>query len=165
MAMVYKTHLDTAVFLTASEKRRHVARWQTLRTMRFDPRSVGTPDAEIFGLTDLINALPGICTVQSCAGHVRQGAEPQTKIVDAAHLWLRVDQPVFQAIFDGTATLLSHREIEELNVRFGRFGEGPIIEIIFAGHERSKLDLSGALILAFLSDCSKRGAEQNGAPL
>jgi hypothetical protein len=126
----------------------------------YDPTTSGTPDTEIIGFTDLVNAIPGVCTIQSCAGHLSFEAKAEERLVSPAHVWLRVTEPIHKVILETAPDLVSHDLIEEVNLRFGRCDEGPIVEIIFAGRERGMLDVSAELIVAFLAYCSKEGTRR-----
>ncbi len=133
------------MFLTDREKADHLTRWSELRGCTSNPTAPGNPDPAIFLLTNALNALDGVCTVQSCAGHRRGQA------IDAAHIWLRTSAPVFNAMLRSAPQLVEHDEIEELAVRYGRTASGPIIEIIFAGSERGCLEQSSAILLDYVT--------------
>ena len=110
-----------------------------------DYGGVGYPDPDIVPWCDRINALPGVCTLQSCAGHVRQGGER-----DAGHLWLWLSRPMAGA-FDSHAHRLARHVsyIEDVTRRYTSWGQ-EVTVITFAGNERDRLPPSLRLILAFL---------------
>lgn len=68
-------------FLTPEGKAAAIAEWKAVRTKPRpdgDLGGKGWPDLEIIPLVDALNDFPGICTLQSCAGHGE----------DRGHLWV-----------------------------------------------------------------------------
>lgn len=135
------------MFLNEREKSGHVSRWRELRSCPADA-GAGSPDPAIFSLTDALNDLEGVCTVQSCAGHIRAGT------IYTAHVWLRVSRSVLQSMLQSASKVVQHDEIEELAVRYGREKTGPIIEIMFAGDERGCLARSSSIVLQYVREAT-----------
>lgn len=88
-------------YLTPSAKERELVFWEEKkRDFASRHRStclggMGYPDPEIYGACDRLNALPGVCTLQSCAGHGHAG-----------QIWLWLDVPT-SAAFDREAPALA----------------------------------------------------------
>ncbi len=108
----------------------------------------GEPDPEIFGLTDSLNSLPGICTLQSCSGHIKHG------FVEHAHLWLKLCEEIANRFYLAAPSLAQHHLVEDVVIRFGT-GEGEVVEIIFAGNECETLSEAMAIILDFFRSMSE----------
>ncbi len=68
-------------YLTGDAKQPIIREWEVKKLSERpsdDPGGHGYPDPEIYGLCDVLNAIPGVCTLQSCSGHGMVGG----------HLWL-----------------------------------------------------------------------------
>lgn len=133
-------------FLTADGKRDILAAW--MRTKQAwhsgEINGPGKPDADIVPWCDRINELPGICTVQSCAGH-RKGRY-QTN----GHLWLWMDEVAHVRFIANAFLLLDNRDyIDSVDTRFLHEGK-EIVFVTFFGNERGKLDVSMTFIYGFL---------------
>lgn len=134
--------------LTASEQSAELASWATLcATLPHDTGrgGVGLPDPDMVEWCEALNSIPGVCTVQSCAGHVEPGG-----VLASAHLWLRLD-PAMSRAFDADAFRLAARvaHIEQVARVYAPWGK-EIASITFAGNERDSLRPSMRLIVAFL---------------
>lgn len=116
-------------FLTDAEKQGHLEYWCKVRAdfsanpPACDPAGMGYPDRETYELTDRLNALEGVCTVQSCSGH-RVGArnvvngEPAESLW-CAQLWLRLSEPLFWAFIRNAEHLAARKpHIERVNFLF-----------------------------------------------
>ena len=135
-----------ARFLLADDKKRIVADWEHIKEDQRTKEIVGpgVPDREIVPWCDRINQLPGLCTLQSCAGH----KDGDTLV--SGHLWLLMSQSAADR-FDRTAFLLLRNEdsIEQISWLYQHEGK-KIASIIFAGNERESLETSISLIFGFL---------------
>ena len=133
-------------FLTPDSKRDILAQWEREKqAWRVgEIKGPGEPDTDIVPCCDAINALSGICTLQSCAGH-RKGRY-QTN----GHLWLWMDE-VAHARFTANAFLLLNNQdyIDSVDTRFLHDGK-EIAFVAFFGNERGKLDASMTFIYGFL---------------
>lgn len=134
-------------YLSQAEKRRIGAGWRTSRVLPYSDRP-GDPDPSIFDLTDALNALPGLATLQSCSGHIRKfGIEP-------GRLWLKLSKAVAGRFYLAAPILVQHELIERVSILWGT-GEGEVVDVIFAGNERDSYAESAAVILGFFSAVSK----------
>lgn len=141
-------------YLTEHEKKAEVARWLEYRS---DPANqapdgqmggYGYPDPAIFPLTDALNAIDGVMTDQSCAGHLHPGEIVGEDTYWHAQLWLRLSEPMMEAFTREAYRLLESPLIERVQ-RIFHPDIGDVADIVFHGSERGKLDDSGALIVAF----------------
>ena len=135
-------------WLTSADKEIVLAAWDELKLRpvpKGDCGGVGYPDPDIIPWCDRLNAIPGVCTLQSCAGHVKPGG-----LRDAGHLWLWLDRSMAGA-FDAHAHRLARHVhyIEEVARRYTSWGQ-EVTVITFAGNDRDRLPPSLRLILAFL---------------
>ena len=91
-----------------------------------------------------INAIDGLCTVQSCAGHVVHG------VSSCGHLWIAMSD-YMSARFDELAFDLSAQPgIERVYRLYSSWGQ-EIVCIEFEGDERGHLHSSMQTILEFLN--------------
>ena len=129
-------------FLLADDKKRIVGDWENIKGK--DVLGRGGPDREVVPWCDKINGLPGLCTLQSCAGH----KDGDTLV--SGHLWLLMSQSMADR-FDRAAFLLLRNEdlIEQISWLYLHEGK-KIASIIFAGNERESLEMSISLIYGFL---------------
>ncbi len=137
---------DCIRFLTVGEKQKEIAEWEALCRAR--PSAIGDvggrgfPDPDMIPWCAALNAIPGVCTVQSCAGHGTQAS-----VQDSAHLWLRFDGAMSTA-FDAEAyTLAADERIEQVSRVYSSCGK-EIASITFAGNERDSLNESMTLTRA-----------------
>lgn len=88
-------------YLTPKAKRGILRNWENLKAEPLPERpdrlgglgGLGFPDPEIFELCDQLNALDGVCTLQSCAGHQWPAPEnPEQTITFPGNLWLWLDE-------------------------------------------------------------------------
>jgi hypothetical protein len=137
-------------FLSPREKAEELSGWLAARAAASDPSYPGTPDPDIYGLVDALNALPGVCTVQSCSGHGPEERKADGGITPG-RVWLRLSARVFRRFERHVAHLIAGPGVEEASVRYGRARDGapPVVDIVFAGKERGHLAESGAAILDF----------------
>jgi hypothetical protein len=95
---------------------------------------------------DRLNALPGVCTVQSCAGHTPEETGGGFR---SGHVWLLLDEEMSTA-FDTRAMELAAQEehIERVSRIYAPWGQ-EVTSITFAGNERGLLDESMRIVLEF----------------
>jgi hypothetical protein len=137
-------------FVTSELKAAELARWAALKAA---PRpegfigGTGWPDPEIFEWCDRVNALPGVCTLQSCAGHKHPEGHTWN-----GQLWLWLDAPTSRA-FNGRAYRLVHHWplIERVNRMYHDDGR-EIADVIFRGAGTGQLETSMAVLLGFLRE-------------
>lgn len=157
-------------YLTAEEKAYIQGEWGDRRAGLSDVTSPGTPDPDIFPLCDALNAIEGVCTVQSCAGH----RSPEPKSWDtrtdgdglvAGQLWLRLSADMLHAFERSVGTLLLSDEIEQVSLIWGRhrgYTNGPVVDIVFRGNERGQLHDSERVLLGFFREIAGRAEALEG---
>lgn len=93
----------------------------------------GLPDPEVFPWCDALNEIPGVCTLQSCAGHVVEAADGSGPYRYPGEFWVWLDQPM-SAAFDRHALQLAAKRphIEKVTKLYGDWGQ-EVVSIIFAG--------------------------------
>lgn len=104
--------------LTAPEKTRKVADFAAYRSDPGNYRTVhpeakggeGWIDPEVLALVDALNALEGVCTVQSCCGHrwPIPGDPDGAERVHRGQLWLRLSEGVSRRFEERVGELLAH---------------------------------------------------------
>jgi hypothetical protein len=158
---VFDMDRPMTLFLTDEEKAWRVNDYHAQRNEWFDPTLVGTPDREVYGLCDSINALPGICTLQSCAGHhgVEKKAEGQPRM--PGHLWLRLSKDVFRRFLDECEELAHDPLIEQISVLYGREPTGHVVEILFHGNDEGVLPASEKLLVGFFTRLAQPPSDAN----
>jgi hypothetical protein len=135
-------------YLTDRAKAEVLAEWERLKA---NPRPLGAPggrglpDPEIIPYVDALNALEGVCTLQSCCGHT----DDRSRGVDApGHLWLWLSEAMSRE-FDRRAFVLAGKPYVECVERmYSEWGQ-EIASITFAGAERDLLPESGQSIIRF----------------
>lgn len=136
-------------YLTSQEKAHILAEWQKALSSpypRDDAGGRGWPDPDVIPLCDALNRLPGVCTVQSCAGH---GCAEKGYVDSPGQLWLRLDEHAsrrFKAEVFGLAT--AKGLIERVCTLYTEDGK-EITVIEFYGNERDLLPKSAKLIVSF----------------
>lgn len=101
-----------------------------------NPGGMGYPDPEMFTVCDRLNSLPGIVTMQSCAGHVHPGEEPGVEAMWSGQLWIGMSEPVRARYISRIDELLIHSYyIERCKIIF-MLDQIDVADIIFAGMNR-----------------------------
>ncbi len=136
-------------FMTRSDKERELNLFAKNRELA---------DVEILPYCDALNTLPGVCTLQSCAGHrsgevsasAPEGTRDQYSVRPAC-LWLWLDEKTARRFYECAAELGGHPLMEHVAVRFQPYGQ-QVVEIFFAGNDRGPgyLDSSMRVIFDFL---------------
>ena len=129
-------------WLTAEEKAREMATWERRRQQAVS--GPGAPDQPILAYVDSINALPGICTVQSCAGH-----RDHAGTVISGHLWLRLDRDTAKRFRQNALALASEAAVERVSVIFQPWGQ-EMAELVFRGEGTGELTESMLVVMRFL---------------
>jgi hypothetical protein len=143
-------------YLTDREKVDAVADWKRLCEALPDDvppcgDERGFPDPPIVAWCNEINALPGICTVQSCAGHRRLDGT-----LISGHLWVRLSRDVSARFDEAALSLAAQPGIEQVSKLFGRWG-AELAMITFLGSERDHLERSMRVVLRFLGELATPG--------
>jgi len=140
--------MSSSRHLTDAEKAQILSEWSRLqRTLRPIDRDVpgcrGYPDRDILPLCDALNAIDGVCTVQSCAGH----GSPED-VQATGQVWVRLSLAMSRA-FDVLAIDLARQPlIEGVARRYQPYGQ-EIVDVQFQGNERGKLAESIRLVIDF----------------
>ena len=137
---------ESARFLSINSKQYVLAEWGcTKRCWRAgDLQGTGEPDADVVPWCDRINELPGICTLQSCAGHDQGGT------IQSAHLWIWMSATVAERFNRNAFLMYRNRDaIDSLSRHYLRDGK-EIASITFFGNERDRLEESLMFVFGFL---------------
>lgn len=85
-------------FLTPESKAATLAEWGERKKDSLRPDGdeggAGYVDPEMFPICDAVNAIDGVCTLQSCCGHWREYEGDRQRY--AAELWLWLSEPIFK---------------------------------------------------------------------
>jgi tRNA(Phe) wybutosine-synthesizing methylase Tyw3 len=96
----------------------------------------GAPDPDIVEWVEGVNALPGICTLQSCQGHVRG------EVREAGHIWLWLSDPAYRRFESAVYDLVESDLVEEVRVLYGREKRKRVVCVVFKGNESDALPQS-----------------------
>ncbi len=148
-ALVWLMRRGDIRFLTDDPKQDILAEWERTKACWRcgDISGVGVPDADIVPWCDRLNELPGICTIQSCAGHSDGNA------VQSAHLWVWMSREVAERFDRKAFLLLRNRDALDWISRHYLHGGKEIASITFFGNERGNLEKSIRSIYGFM--CGK----------
>lgn len=137
-----------ARYLTDSEKVGVVESWREVTGgMRPTDEPDGLPDRDMISWCEKLNQLPGVCTVQSCAGH---GSGDGVTVREPGHLWLRLSERMAEAFNREAFALARAPGVERVGRIYQPWGE-EITSITFAGNERNSLSQSMGTILRFFA--------------
>src|SRR5688572_3692497 len=96
--------------------------------------AIDAPDADMVPWCLRLNRLPGVVTVQSCAGHRFAGGD-----TDPGSVWLWLDRATYTAGFpDRAGALTAQRGVDRVQTLHGKNGR-VLVAITFAGNERGTL--------------------------
>lgn len=143
-------------YLTAEAKARELAAWGEVRKAGIpagNQAGKGYPDPNILSWCDRLNALPGICTLQSCSGHLPRNGDPGPH---PGHLWLHLSEPMARAFSRRAFKLARQDGIEEVSCQFKEWGQ-EIVSLVFAGDDRGLLASSMDRITSFFEALSDSG--------
>lgn len=140
--------------LNPAEKRQRVTRWLRRRTRPRpdgDLAGRGWPDPDVFELTDRLNALEGVCTMQSCSGHPQQEVAPGAWSVFVGFLWLRLSEAMFTAFIERAPHLAADPNVEQVGVMWGAEATRPVVQILFHGLDKDEetFQLTSDVIVGF----------------
>jgi len=123
----------------------------------------GLADEAIMQYCDALNALPGVCTLQSCAGHrpgeISAGAPAGTRdqqLERTAHLWLWLDERTADTFYYSAWRLSEHPCMEYVAIRFQPYGR-QLVELIFHGNDCGPGHLASSMkvIIKFLGEITQ----------
>jgi hypothetical protein len=130
-------------YLTTAEKTAELDGWRRTRDAFAGIVGPGVPDPEMIPWCEKINALPGVCTLQSCSGH------PDGEIPRLGHLWLRLDDRRAASFHARAFELAAKTGIERISLIYQPWGH-EVIQLEFAGSPDGQLEGSLGAILGFL---------------
>lgn len=134
----------------ATEKAEILKGWEERKRTLVRPEAkggLGYVDPDIVPLCDALNRLPGICTLQSCAGHSIADSEVDG-LIYPGHLWLRLG-PGVRDNFEATAQCLASKALIERVEKIYWADGKETVAVIFKGNESDHLAESSAVILKF----------------
>ena len=151
-------------YLTDDAKADYLAYWhEQIAKGRFTEPGEGGhgyPDREMVEWCAKINAIDGVCTTQSCAGH--RNAEDH---LYCGEVWLHLSQPMANAFRARAFELWDrHDLIESVFSLYGAWG-AEIAAIQFKGLEHECLDEAMAFILAFLQSLAAGATRLQHSPI
>jgi hypothetical protein len=132
-------------YLTPAEKERALREWADYQAETAGVVGPGVQDPEIVAWCDKINALDGVCTLQSCAGHHPGEGERWMGV-----LWLWFDERVALAFWRRAFELAERSGIERVSTIYQPWGQ-EIVQIEFRGVPDGQLETSMAKLVEFLS--------------
>lgn len=131
-------------YLTPAAKRAVLREWAaTIRALPPDPSEGdrGLPDPDMISWCAEINPLPGLCTLQSCAGH-------KGRYRTSGHLWVWMDEERTRRFRERAPDLAVSPCIERVATLY-QSDKSEIAAITFAGNDRDLLGESMNVVLAF----------------
>ncbi len=132
-------------YLTDRAKDRELAQWMEIQYA--SPTSgPGIPDPEMIPWCERINAIKGICTLQSCAGHEHSESGSRS----SGHLWLWFSAEKALVFQKRAFELARNATIERISTIYQPWGR-EVVQIEFRGAPEGQLESSGQTILAFLT--------------
>lgn len=151
-------------YLTYADKARELTLWERTKREVVAPvdrpdkiAGHGYPDPEIFDACDRLNAIDGVCTLQSCAGHwspeYHDDFDRLTRIPWPGSLWLWLDERMAHAFDHHAFDLALHPNVEQVSRIYHRHdGEGrEILDITFLGSAHGVLRESVEMLVGFFA--------------
>ncbi len=136
---------DNGRYLTPEGKAAVLAEWGATLAALHGQTGPGVPDPAIVPWCTRLNAMEGVCTLQSCAGHVeRDGTRT------AGHLWLWLDMRRSQEWNRRAHELAATPGVERVARLYSPWGQ-EVHEVWFEGEERGRLTSSLAAITSFVA--------------
>ncbi len=138
-------------YLSVEGKQENLAEWNQAKSLatpenKRELGGHGYPDPDMIPWCDQLNTIPGVCTLQSCAGH---GSAQEGYVASPGHLWILLDRELTKRFRARAFELAVRQEIERVSTLYSSWGQ-EIALIVFAGNERDSLDKSMRTILRFL---------------
>lgn len=93
-------------YLTAEEKLDELTAWAEDECA----------DEGVRPLVARLNAIDGVCTVQSCIGHVRPSKIDGSRLVENGHVELRLDEERTRLFYAGMPRLRSTASVEDVSI-------------------------------------------------
>jgi hypothetical protein len=146
-------------FLTPEEKAFEMAEFERYKALpgiwrrdhADDHGGRGRVDHEVLPLCDALNALDGVCTIQSCCGHVWQvPGEPEgVECVHRGQLWIRLDERMARNFDFHIGVLLAHDVIWHAQKLYSFQGEAATHEVFDVMWVEGRMDEAEAVIREF----------------
>ncbi len=133
-------------YLDESRKAEELAYWLRLVAEPISEEGPGNPDPEIIPWCEKINSIPGICTLQSCAGHVYG----KRSVRVSGHFWLWLSSEKAANFKQRAFELARVATIERISTIYQRSGQ-EVVSIEFRGIPDGQLENSGRAIMTFLA--------------
>lgn len=167
-------------WLTSDEKRRELAFFEDYkadpdmwrRAHPGDPGGHGYIDHEVLPLVDALNAIGGVCTLQSCCGHppLKPGYGPH-----AGQLWIRLSEEMSEFFDREIGRLLASDVIRYVRKLYSFQGDvfgsrseprepHEVIDIQFHGAESGRMDEAERVLVAFFWGCAVPGVDATTEP-
>ncbi len=105
----------------------------------------GYVDPDIVPLCDALNLLPGVCTMQSCAGHSSKDSDGP---IYSGTLWLRLNQRMTYRFEEQAHRLATEPVIDRVGKIYWKDGK-ETVTVTFKGNESGLLAESGSAVLGF----------------
>jgi len=135
-------------YLTDEQKCREISHFARMRADKRPPGDLhgrGWPDAAIVPWCDRINALEGVVTLQSCAGHAGDSTYP-------GNIWVCFAERPARVAYLAAPVLAACPLIERVRCFWHPNGE-EVWEILFHGSERGQFEPSIKQIFAWVVEC------------
>ena len=132
----------------STEKAEILEGWDERKRTLISPGTkggLGYVDPDIVPLCDALNRLPGVCTLQSCAGH---SAKDSDGPIYPGRLWLRLNQRMMHHFEEQAHRLAAEPVIDRVGKIYWEDGK-KTVAIDFKGNETGLLAESGSAVLDF----------------
>jgi hypothetical protein len=150
-----------------------LARGRADGTIVGETAGLGYPDPEMYAFCDALNAIPGVCTMQSCSGHrveYEQG-EPGRPIEQVGPtlwsgvLWIKLDRTLHARFVDQAWWLADLSSVERVGLLLGEWCDGDVAEVVFIGLNGGatradgleRLQVAQRAIVRFFADLRRAG--------
>ena len=138
-------------YLVDAEKHRTLLEWQARRhdlQLRGLRGGTGGVDAAIVPWVDRVNAIRGVCTLQSCSGH-RPSDSDNPEVGTPGQLWMALSYPMATAINQRMYELVAAPTVIRVLTRYQPYGQD-VLDVMFVGDDRGGLARSMTAIIEFL---------------
>ena len=99
---------------------------------------------------DRLNAIPGLCTLQSCTGHLIAKHDDGSTTKRSGQFWIHLDQQMHKVFRENVFAFAAHPNMEEVSTMYQPWSGGQeIVEILFQGHGDGKFEESVEFIIGF----------------
>ncbi len=136
-------------YLTNAQKRIELIEFERRRIPDWDGL-VSLPDRSMIQYLTELNSIPGLCTLQSCSGHIKEDARDRSEYITNGSLWIWLSQEMMQRFYVAAFELRQRSGIEKLTIQFQRHGR-EFVDIQFAGDGHGKLENSMSGIVEFFT--------------